>query len=225
MSSGATMARSWLDAGLPDVAEDLAPVLARAGSLRAIVATHGHSDHVAGAARLAREHGGTPVHVPDRTLGYLAGETPRTPSARSVASIWPTVLDQRPDLAAVGGLAAGTRAAGFGGRVGMVWTGPPPAGGLGDGESLPGASQWKVMNVPGHTDDSVAFWHPPSGTLLSGDAVLTARGRAWPTPELVDPTSAVDSTERLLRLPVRHLLPGHGRPVHADDVWAGRRGR
>ena len=43
-----------VDAGLPRVAGDLAAVLDRlGGTLHAVVATHGHSDHVAGAAELA----------------------------------------------------------------------------------------------------------------------------------------------------------------------------
>src|SRR3954463_5583291 len=38
-----------VDAGLPAVADDLAPVLKRLeGQVQSIVATHGHSDHVAG---------------------------------------------------------------------------------------------------------------------------------------------------------------------------------
>lgn len=213
-----------VDAGLPGAAEDLAPVLAGSrGALQAVVATHGHSDHVAGAARLAARHGDAPVHLPETTLTHLSGATLRPPTGRAVASIWPTLADQRLDARAVQGLTAGARIAGFGTTRGMVWTGPAPAGGLADGRPLPGASAWTVLAVPGHTDDSVAFWHAGTRTLLSGDAVLSARGRAWLTPELVDTGAAEVSAARLPELPVQHLLPGHGRPVHGDDVWAHRR--
>ena len=59
---------------------------------------------------------------------------------------------------------------------------------------------------------------------LSGDAVLTARGKAWHTPEIVDASSAAATRKRLEGLPVAHLLPGHGRPVHADEtMWAEQR--
>ena len=54
--------------------------------------------------------------------------------------------------------------------------------------------------------------------LLSGDAVLAVGGRAWFTPELVDPALAAATEERLRPLPVAHLLPGHGRPVVGDRV-------
>lgn len=77
--------------------------------------------------------------------------------------------------------------------------------------------------MPGHTDDSTAFWHAQSATLMSGDAVLSADGRAWFTPETVDEGAAARTERRLRGLPVEHLLPGHGLPVHGRDVWAGHR--
>jgi glyoxylase-like metal-dependent hydrolase (beta-lactamase superfamily II) len=89
---------------------------------------------------------------------------------------------------------------------------------------LPGAPEWQILATPGHTDDSVSLWNPAARTLLSGDAVLTARGRVWHTPETVDPAAAQRTRERLEKLPVAHLLPGHGRAVHADTtVWERQR--
>jgi glyoxylase-like metal-dependent hydrolase (beta-lactamase superfamily II) len=106
----------------------------------------------------------------------------------------------------------------------MRWTGPSPGGGLADGQPLPGAPDWAVVNANGHTDDSIALWNPTIRTLLSGDAVLTARGKVWHTPEVVDTVSAAATRKRLEELPVAHLLPGHGRPVHvADTVWPQQR--
>jgi glyoxylase-like metal-dependent hydrolase (beta-lactamase superfamily II) len=92
---------------------------------------------------------------------------------------------------------------------------------LADGDEVPGAPAWQVVQVPGHTDDSTALWNPVTGVLLSGDAVLTRQGRAWFTPELCDVEAAARTEERLRVLPVGHLLPGHGRPV----VGAGLMGR
>jgi glyoxylase-like metal-dependent hydrolase (beta-lactamase superfamily II) len=75
-----------------------------------------------------------------------------------------------------------------------------------------------VLHTPGHTDDSTSLWNPRTGVLLSGDAVLSVGGRAWFTPELVDRALATASEERLRPLPVRYLLPGHGRPVVGGRV-------
>ncbi len=213
-----------VDAGLPQVASDLAMVLDRlGGTLHAVVATHGHSDHVAGAAELAARHR-APIWLPVNTLTYLDGAKPRTPTPSRVARIWPTLIDQPLDRVGVAGLLSGARVAGYGTAAGMRWTGPPPGGGLADGQPLPGAPNWMVLNASGHTDDSIALWNPTTRTLLSGDAVLTARGKAWHTPEIVDAVSAAATRKRLEELPVAHLLPGHGRPVHVDEtVWAQQR--
>jgi glyoxylase-like metal-dependent hydrolase (beta-lactamase superfamily II) len=213
-----------VDAGLPRVAGDLATVLDRlGGTLQAVVATHGHSDHVAGAAELAACHR-APIWLPLNTLSYLDGTTPRTPTPAQVARIWPTLIDQPLDRVGVAGLIRGARIAGYGTAAGMRWAGPPPRGGLADGQPLPGAPDWVVLNASGHTDDSIALWNPITRTLLSGDAVLTAHGKAWHTPEIVDTASAATTRRRLEKLPVAHLLPGHGRPVHvAETVWAQQR--
>lgn len=213
-----------VDAGLPGVADDLASILERQpGHVQAIVATHGHSDHVGGAAKLAERHQ-APIYLPARTLSYLDGTRPRTPALPDIARIWPTLVSQPLDPMGVVGFVTGSRVAGFGTPAGMRWTGPPPAGALTDGQKLPGAPDWTVVPAPGHTDDSIAFWNPDTRTLLSGDAVLTARGRAWHTPEVVDTADANHTRARLERLEVAHLLPGHGHPVHADTtVWQHQR--
>ncbi|MGE2720996.1 MBL fold metallo-hydrolase [Mycolicibacterium celeriflavum] len=213
-----------VDAGMPGSADDVAgALLVHKGTVGAVVATHGHSDHVAGAPRLAAEHG-VALHLPEVTLGYLDGtRKPRTPTLSKVAQIWPTLISQPLDLTGLRGFVDGARIAGYGGAKGMVGDALGGAQPLADGQPLPGATGWEVLHVPGHTDDSTAFWHADSRTLISGDAVLSADGQAWFTPETVDDAAAARSEKRMRALPVEHLLPGHGLPVHRADVWGDTR--
>ncbi len=206
-----------VDAGLPEVAADLARRLGDR-TPTAVVATHGHCDHVAGVPGLARRWG-VRAHLPARSLPYLDGETPRQGRTTQAWRLLPTLFDQPFDLTGLRGFLASPKVAGYALTGSMTWDGPAPVGGLADGDALPGAAQWRVLAVPGHTDDSVALWHADTATLLSGDAVLTARGRARFTPEHVDLADATASMGRLLDLPVEHLLPGHGRPIHGAGAW------
>jgi glyoxylase-like metal-dependent hydrolase (beta-lactamase superfamily II) len=83
-----------VDPGLPHAAHDLAPLLDNVdGGLLAIVATHGHSDHVAGAAQLADRYR-APIYLPAVTLGYLDGLRPRVPRPISATRIWPAMIGQ-----------------------------------------------------------------------------------------------------------------------------------
>ncbi len=209
-----------VDAGLPSILDDLPPVLRRIGvapgDVAAVVATHAHSDHVGGAAALARRLG-CDVHLPSRAAAYLEGARPRSPGLREIAKIRPVYRDQPFDARAAVGLASGVLVAGYaGGR--MRWRGARPVADLADGAALPDGPEWRVVASPGHTDDSLSFHHAASRVLLSGDAVLAVGGMAWCTPETVDRSAADATNARLAELEVDHLLPGHGRPVSGRDV-------
>jgi glyoxylase-like metal-dependent hydrolase (beta-lactamase superfamily II) len=128
-------------------------------------------------------------------------------SVAKLARTWPLLFGQPFDAEAVIEFARGAATAGFGTSRGMRWRGPRPTHVLEDGAPLAGASAWTVINTPGHTDDSVAFWHNDSRTLQSGDAVITMRGATRFAPDTVDDVAALKTAARLLSLPVEHLLP------------------
>ncbi len=212
-----------VDPGLPGTASELVPIMSALGHAQdaplAVCATHAHSDHVGGAPELATR-GAAVVHLPTTTGGYLEGTRPRSPRLNVIARIWPTLFDQPFDVRSVTEAARGSRVAGYGTSAGMRWPADQPVEFLADGDHLPGAPEWEVIAAPGHTDDSIAFWHPRTGTLLSGDAVLSVGGRGWITPEVVDAGAGAATADRLRALNVTHLLPGHGRPVLGDDLTA-----
>jgi glyoxylase-like metal-dependent hydrolase (beta-lactamase superfamily II) len=129
-------------------------------SIRQILVTHGHFDHVEGAARLSELLGGVPVAAADPAH----------------------CVDAEP---------------------------------LRDGDDVNGI---RVVAVPGHTSDSVAF--VADGVVFTGDTVL-GRGTtvvAWPDGNLGDYLASLERLETLGKVPV---LPGHG-PALADCAVAAR---
>jgi glyoxylase-like metal-dependent hydrolase (beta-lactamase superfamily II) len=69
----------------------------------------------------------------------------------------------------------------------------------------------RVLHTPGHSDDSLTFWLPDEGSLLTGDTILGRRSSAV-FGRLAD---FLDSATRIRDLAGDGvaLLPGHGRPL------------
>jgi glyoxylase-like metal-dependent hydrolase (beta-lactamase superfamily II) len=203
-----TMIREDLDRSPTDVAS--------------VLCTHGHPDHVAGVTTLT---GSAPctVHLPGRCAAYLDGETPRTFSVLDATKRFMSVYrEQRFSAGALVQFANAGRRVGFGGPSQMTLDFVPD-GFVDDGDVMPAAPGWEVIHAPGHTDDSTCLYHADSATLISGDAVVTQDGRPWFNPEYVDRATSAETEERLRSLPVAHLLPGHGRPISATDIWSNAR--
>ncbi|WBQ04985.1 MBL fold metallo-hydrolase [Kribbella sp. CA-293567] len=97
------------------------------------------------------------------------------------------------------------------------------AHGLAEGDVITsGDLRIEVLPTPGHTMDSVCFWLPQDGSLLTGDTVL-GRGTsvvAHPDGALGPYLESLESLRAFANSPagVQRLLPGHG-PV-IDDPGA-----
>lgn len=203
-----------IDAGLPGYWSDLPGALAAMGrtidDVRALVLTHGHSDHIGFAERLRRERGLMPrVHELDASLAR--GEVPNP--AKGTGPIRPLAL---------------IRFLAYGARRGALRTATlGEVGVYADGTTLdvPGAP--RVIHVPGHTPGSAALHVSAASALFVGDAFATTAvttGQTGPriAPFTADADLALASLQRLEGVDAELVLPGHGEPWRSGIAEAVR---
>lgn len=89
---------------------------------------------------------------------------------------------------------------------------------LEEGELVLGGWRLEVLHTPGHSPGSICLWCPEDGVLLSGD-LLFAWGMGRVDLPGSDPAAMRLSLERVFRLPVRLLLPGHGEFLEGRDAY------
>ncbi|HEX7473913.1 MAG TPA: MBL fold metallo-hydrolase [Candidatus Limnocylindrales bacterium] len=196
-----------VDAGLPGYWRDLPGELAAMGrsleDVRAVVLTHGHSDHIGFAERIRRERG-VPIRILDLDAALARGEVGNPARGRGPMRIAPLL-----------------RFIWFGLRHGMNGGAViAEVSTFGDGATLdvPGAP--RVIALPGHTPGSAALHVASRDALFIGDAIATysvttgARGPMI-APFGADAETALASLTRLDGVQADLVLPGHG------EAWTG----
>ena len=195
-----------IDAGAPGLWKQLPTELAAMGrtldDVRAIVLTHGHSDHIGYAERGRRERG-WPVMVHEADEALAKGEV-KNPAKSPKLRIGP--------------------------MLGFAWWSAwhgllrvPPltvVATYGDGATLDLPGSPRVVLVPGHTPGSAALHVPTHDVVFVGDAMATyspADGLRGPQVAAfsADYELARTSLARLEGLAAALVLPGHG------DAFAG----
>lgn len=196
-----------IDAGVPgfyrDIPRELAAMGRTVADVRALVLTHGHTDHIGFAERLRREQG-IPVSVHEMDADLARGDVPN-PSK----GFGPTKLGPLLGFLFFTILRGGLRTP----KLREVAT-------FGDGATLDVPGSPRVILTPGHTPGSAALHVPSLGALFVGDAFATyavttgARGPQV-APFTADAAEAVASLPRLEAVSAELVLPGHG------DPWTG----
>jgi glyoxylase-like metal-dependent hydrolase (beta-lactamase superfamily II) len=156
------VAGEWLtlvDAGLPKKAPKLERAIAEAGrSLRDVLITHHHQDHVGSLAAIASDGVTVWAHAAD--AGVISGVTPPPPAASRNA------LD-RLGVRAVERVAPKASPA----RVDRE---------ISDGQHLEVGEGFVAYHTPGHTAGHVSFLYPSKRVLFVGDAAANMLGRLGP---------------------------------------------
>jgi glyoxylase-like metal-dependent hydrolase (beta-lactamase superfamily II) len=174
----------------------------------ALILTHGHFDHI-GAARDLADAWDIPIYAHPLEFPYLTGQQSYPP----------------PNAAAGGGAMSLFSPLYPRGPVDLTDRLRP----------LESVSGWEVIFTPGHTPGHVSLYRAEDRLLLAGDAFCTTKSEAFfeaavdQDPELHGPPAyftwdwpeAGASVRKLAALLPTRVAPGHGKPVHGEDV-AGR---
>ena len=176
---------------------------------RAIVLTHGHFDHSAGALELAR-HWDVHVYAHRLEFPYLTGK-----------SAYP-----KKDPTVGGAMAFLSRF--FPSRTNNI---SEVLRDLPDSDEVPGAEGWQAVFTPGHAPGHVSFWRASDRALVAGDALATADLDSWygligqnrkisrpPSPFTFDWGKAAHSVRLLAQLKPAVLACGHGEPMVGEHV-------
>ena len=178
--------------------------------MRAVVLTHGHSDHIGFAERVRDEHG-VPVRVHELDAALARGEVPN-PSAG---------MGERRFRSLLQFLAWGARRGAL--RVKVL----TEVETFGSGATLDVPGALRVIHTPGHTPGNTALHAPHVNALFAGDTLSTlavTSGRVGPQVAVfsADPDEALASLSRIEDIEADWLLPGHGGTL---DRWRRGRGR
>lgn len=193
-----------IDAGMKSTGSEMLNAIADIGrqpqDVRAILLTHWHNDHAAGAAELGRMSGADVFysaveadHLTRRAAsrglrGWLSARIPET----GPLVLFKGVLGNAPQQA--------VEATRF----------------IRGGEQV--LDEFEAIDTPGHTQGHLSYYHAPTKTLFAGDAlaVIGQEVRFMARPVTEDLLAARASIKRALDRPIDFICPGHREPLTKD---------
>ena len=189
-----------IDAGMKSTGSEMLSAIAEIGrtprDVRAILLTHWHNDHAAGAAVLAKMSGAE-VHYSSVESPHLGGDLASTGIRGRLSALVP----ETGPLVLLKGL------------LGNAPEQPVEATRfVRDGDVVRG---FEVLDTPGHTRGHLSYYYRPRRTLFAGDALAVINGqlRFMSRPVTEDRDAARASMQRCLSLPIDFICPGHREPM------------
>ena len=196
-SNGLVLVDAGMDSDGADIHAGLKEMNATPNEIRAILLTHWHNDHAAGAHAL-HELTGAPVYYHRGDEQFFTGRAGATGVRR-----W--ISDQIPEwgvlVLAKGLLGEATPRAVTAQHF------------VEDGDVI--LDDFEVITTPGHTEGHVCFFYRPARALFAGDAlaIIDRRIRFMARPVTPDLDAARLSVEKCLTLNPQLICPGHREPL------------
>lgn len=153
-------------------------------NIELIILTHAHYDHTGCAEELIKKSGAK-LAIHEADAPYLNDDY-----ASSALNFGERSKCPMPDIVYSGGE-----------RI--------PIGKNEDGEN----EYLEVIHTPGHTVGCICLYERNSKTLFTGDTVFSEGGIGRTDFRISAPEKMTESIEKLTKLDVEYLCPGHGRPT------------
>jgi glyoxylase-like metal-dependent hydrolase (beta-lactamase superfamily II) len=207
-----------VDVGTTLAAEEIRDIIneQKGVALRLITATHFHIDHIGGIEKLKEFFPDSTVLFSRRVERYLTGEEKLAlpPLRRWFTGLIPVVTR-------IGNQPRNYYQSLTSKKAGIplpllrthITLGYEPRCELAEPLEIPFLPDWKLIETPGHTPDSICFYHREEKILLSGDTVLNMEGTGelnrfcWSIHEIEK------SFKKISSFPVETIYPGHGNPI------------
>ena len=195
-----------VDCGMPSDVEPLMKILRKTPPLKAVVATHFHVDHVSGWIKLKTVFGDASLRLNDLAAPFVDGRRRiPLPGLMNYFRILKPCMQEYHYFPRFQEMSNGA-------LYGTPFKGGFPLERIDyfsdRQEILPG---FTTLPTPGHRPDSVSFFDPDSGILITGDFLLVVNGRLTNNSFVESQADQDRSIARIKSTPgIRFIYPGHG---------------
>ena len=195
-----------IDCGMPSDSKAIIDILHPLQPLKRIVCTHFHVDHVSGWINLRHVFKDCQIWMHEKAKPFVTGKKriPYPSLADYIAILLPCMKEY--------GYCPGFKDFINGGLYGTPFKKGFPLDRLiffsGKEEVLPG---FTTIHTPGHRPDSVSFFDPDSGILVTGDFIVVIKDKLVNNTFVASRKDQEDSIIKIKNMPgIKYIYPGHG---------------